>query len=94
MTGGGVGFGVGVQPKPLKARCAAGPILPQGLGLPGAPQAGTGGKQTSKLTKTHHLGPGVETAERPWHFLAMWLWESHFPHLSHSFLSCKEGWVH
>lgn len=43
---------------------------------------------------THNLGPGVQTAERPQHFLAMWLWESHFPHVNHSFLAAKRGGVH
>lgn len=59
---------------------AAGPIQTQGpLGL--GPFSSSSGKCTP--------GPRVEADERPRHFLATQLWESHFLHLSRSFLPCK-----
>lgn len=85
---------MGVQLKPLEALVCSWTNPPTRAWTTWGPSGHSKWKTDIRAKKTHHLRPRLETAERPWHFLAMWLWESHFPHLSHSFLSCKEGWVH
>lgn len=67
---------------PTRARAARGP-------------SGCSKWQIDRRAKAkHNLSPVIQTAERPQHFLAVWLWDSHFRHVNHSFLAAKRGGVH
>lgn len=87
-------FGWEVHRKPLKDPAGSWTNPPTRAWAAWGPSGHSKWKINIKAEEAHSLGPGVETAKRPWHFLAMCLWESHFLHLSHSFLSYKDGWVH
>lgn len=78
-----------VQPKPSKDSVCSCPNPPTRAWAAWGPSGQSEWKINIKAEGTHRLRPGVETAERPWHFLAVWLWESHFLHVNHSF-----PWLH
>lgn len=77
------------SPNHRKTQSAAAPIHPARAWAAWGPSGQSEWKINIKAEGTHRLRPGVETAERPWHFLAVWLWESHFLHVNHSF-----PWLH